>query len=87
MSERDTQIALASSKRSTLARRAAEVLAKRGLDDLLVSVDGDEHRCLAAVSTTNDGGSSTSGAILLSNRSILGRHHTPINGPSFSRSD
>jgi hypothetical protein len=56
MSERDTQIALASSKRSTLARRAAEVLAKRGLDDLIVSVDGDEHRCLAAVSTTDGWG-------------------------------
>jgi hypothetical protein len=56
MNEKDTQIALTSSKCSTLARRSAEALAKRGLDDLLLLKDANKHSCLAAVSTTDGWG-------------------------------
>jgi len=56
MSEKSTQIAPVSSKRSALAHRSTEVLAKRGLHDLILPENAEKHSCLAAVSTADGWG-------------------------------
>ncbi len=52
MSEPGSRNSLVPAQSVALARRATEALAKRGLNDLLPSMNAEKHRCLAAVSTT-----------------------------------